>query len=960
MGADIMGEGYESEAQLEKHFMQRLNGIGYQTVNINDEAGLVQHFRNILNKRNEANLKGTNLTDAEFRRVLHELVGTKTIFQMAQLLRGSDIQPYGKISIQRDDNSQLYLNFFDGHNWENNTYEVAHQITIEGKHENRYDVTILINGLPLSQIELKKRGGDFSEAFHQIIRYRDESFRQLFRFVQIFVVSDGEETRYFANGDGDLNSNFMFYWTDKENHWLNDIDAFSSSFFVPKRFHSMIARYTIFDNDNDAIMIMRPYQVYAAEAIINQALHKPDKNGYIWHTTGSGKTITAFKAAQLLTREPDIAKVIFLIDRSDLDTQTAKNFNSYLPQTVGGNALDRTEDTQSLVKQLRSQDNSLIVSTIQKMNVAVHQSNRYKKLLDQYHDKKVIFIEDECHRSQFGEMRKNINNFFRNAQHFGFTGTPIFAENVGPDGRTTETLYDEELHHYLIKDAIRDNNVLGFNVQYIGTIKGKKITDDEQVSGIDTQEAFENEKRMRLIATHILLNHDQVTKDRQYNAIFTVPSTKMAMKYYKIFKDLNKNNDLNITTIFTWQANEDDAEKKQKDEFKTSRHGLDSVVKDYNKQYGTNYNTDKFSQYFNDVSKRMKNHNAKTPQDNIDILIVVNMFLTGFDSKKLSTLYIDKPLRWQGLIQAFSRTNRIEKKTKPFGNIICYRNLKKETDDAVTLFSAGSKEYFYVPTYDELATDFTKNIHKLKSIAPEPRDVDPLYDQGEQEVSQFVLAYRDILRTFNKIRVYDDFKWDNFETILSEQQMQSFKSKYYAAYDWLKRGKEVNPNKVSILNDIDFDIELLETDQINVEYIVNLIKSIDLQDADARKSDTKKIKRILVNPDSEKLKSKADLLMDFLDQVVPKLNSNANVGNELNEYLAKRKANEILEFSKENKIPQEIIDKQLSDYDFYGKTNSEEVLDALNKAGYDFKQKITIKNRIKKFVVKTMKRFAMS
>lgn len=422
MGADIMGEGYESEAQLEKHFMQRLNGIGYQTVNINDEAGLVQHFRNILNKRNEANLKGTNLTDAEFRRVLHELVGTKTIFQMAQLLRGSDIQPYGKISIQRDDNSQLYLNFFDGHNWENNTYEVAHQITIEGKHENRYDVTILINGLPLSQIELKKRGGDFSEAFHQIIRYRDESFRQLFRFVQIFVVSDGEETRYFANGDGDLNSNFMFYWTDKENHWLNDIDAFSSSFFVPKRFHSMIARYTIFDNDNDAIMIMRPYQVYAAEAIINQALHKPDKNGYIWHTTGSGKTITAFKAAQLLTREPDIAKVIFLIDRSDLDTQTAKNFNSYLPQTVGGNALDRTEDTQSLVKQLRSQDNSLIVSTIQKMNVAVHQSNRYKKLLDQYHDKKVIFIEDECHRSQFGEMRKNINNFFRNAHILALQG----------------------------------------------------------------------------------------------------------------------------------------------------------------------------------------------------------------------------------------------------------------------------------------------------------------------------------------------------------------------------------------------------------------------------------------------------------------------------------------------------------------------------------------------------------
>lgn len=955
-----MAEGYESEALLEKRFMNRLNGIGYKTVRIRTEEEIVAHFRDVLNKRNADNLNGTKLTDAEFKRVLHEMVGTKTIFQMAQLLRGSDIQPYGKIVIQRDDNSSLYLNFFDGHDYHNNTYEVTHQVTVEGKYENRYDVTILINGLPVSQIELKKRGGDFSEAFHQIIRYRDESFRQLYRFVQIFVVSDGEETRYFANGDGSLNSNFMFYWTDRKNNWLNDIDAFTASFFVPERFHSMIAKYTIFDNDHDKMMIMRPYQVYASEAIVNQVLHKPEHNGYVWHTTGSGKTITAFKAAQLLTRDPDIKKVIFLIDRSDLDAQTAKNFNSYLPKTVGGNALDRTEDTHSLVKQLRSKDSPLIVSTIQKMNVAVHQSNRYKKLLDQFHDEKVIFIEDECHRTQFGEMRKNINSFFKNAQHFGFTGTPIFAENVGPDGRTTETLYNDELHRYLIKDAIRDRNVLGFNVQYIGTIKGKNISDDEQVSGIDTKEAFENEKRMRLIATHILLNHDQVSKNRQYNAIFTVPSTKMAMKYYNIFKELNKDGDLNITTIFTWQANEDDAEKKQKDEVKTSRHGLDGVIKDYNKQYGTDFSTEKFSDYFSDVSKRMKDHNSEARQNNIDILIVVNMFLTGFDSPKLSTLYIDKPLRWQGLIQAFSRTNRIEKQTKPFGNIICYRNLKKQTDDAVRLFSDGSEKYFYVPKYDELAKQFTDATQKLKKLTPTPHDVDSLYDGGEKELSKFVLAYRDILRVFNKIRVYDEFDWKKFDGQFSQQEMNSYKSKYLAAYDIIDGGDPDRIPKASILQNIDFEIELLETDKINVEYIVNLVKSINLQNNSTRKSDATKIKRILINPDSPKLKSKADLLLDFLDQVIPKLDPNANVGNELNEYLAKRREGEINDFSKQNKIPLDLINKQLNDYDFYGKTDPEEVTEALNKAGYGFKQKITIKKRIKKFVAKTMERFAMS
>ncbi|MCT3391055.1 type I restriction endonuclease subunit R [Lentilactobacillus hilgardii] len=958
-----MSEGYESEALLEKRFMNRLNAIGYKTVKISDEKQLTDHFRTLLNERNDERLKGTPLSDTEFSRVLHQMVGARNIFEIAQLLRGADIQPYGKIVIQRDDNSQLYLEFFDGHDYQNNTYEVTHQVTVNTKYVNRYDVTILINGLPIVQIELKKRGVDFSEAFHQIIRYRDESFRQLYRFVQLFVVSNGDETRYFANGDGKLNSNFMFYWTDRQNNWLNDIDAFTSSFFVPKRLHSMIAKYTIFDNDNQRMLIMRPYQVYATEAIVNQAKHHPEKNGFIWHTTGSGKTITAFKSAQRLTRETDAEKVIFLIDRSDLDLQTAKNFNSYLPKSVTNQpALDRTDDTRSLVKQLRSKDDPLIISTIQKMNVAIS-NPKYKKLLSQFHDQRVIFIEDEAHRSQFGEMRKNINNWFKNSEHFGFTGTPIFSENIGADGRTTKTLYDEELHHYLIKDAIRDHNVLGFSVQYIGTIKGKDTTiDDEKVPGIDTKAAFESPERLKQVATHIMLNHGNVTKNRQYNAIFTVPSTNIALKYYEVFKKLKEesNSDLKITTIFTWAENEKDAEKKQDEKFKTSRHGLDAVIDDYNHQYGTAFSTDKFSDYFGDVSKRMKEHNAQTPDDNIDILIVVNMFLTGFDSPKLSTLYVDRRLQWQGLLQAFSRTNRIEKQSKPFGNIICYRNIKKETDDAIKLFSGGSGNFVVVPSYQELADQFDDKIKRLKEVAITPGDVDDLHNQGEDKLKDFVLAFRDVLRVQNKIRVYDDFSWDKFENQLSEQEMEQYRSKYFAAHQALEQEEDGGGEKASILDDIDFEIELLETDKIDVEYIMNLIKSINLGSKESKKSDTNKIKRMLNNADNPELKSKADLLADFLDQIIPKLQSDANVSNELNKYLAKRRQNEIQQFSEKNKIPLDIIDHQLSDYDFYGRTNSQEVMKALSEAGYDFKQKITIKKRIKSFVQKTIKRFAMS
>ena len=380
-------------------------------------------------------------------------------------------------------------------------------------------------------------------------------------------------------------------WTDEKNTWLNELDLFTVSFFDPARLHSMIARYTIFDEDNSRMIVMRPYQVYAVESIIEQAKNHPDKNGYIWHTTGSGKVITSFKAARLLVQNTDAEKVIFLIDRSDLDIQTAKNFNSYLPKSGANNdsALDRTTDTKNLVSQLTDTSTQLIITTIQKLNNAVTSDN-FKNILAPYHDKRVIFIEDEAHRSQFGEMRKNVNKWFMNAQHFGFTGTPIFKENIGKDGRTTDDLYDERLHSYLIEDAIRDGNVLSFNVDYINTIQGQGFVSDEDTvaKGIDKKEVWENPDRLKLIAQHILLNHVNRSKSRHYNAIFAVPDTRVALHNYEIFKEMKT--DLNVSTIFTWTANEADNENSQgetPDDLKTSRLGLDKVINDYNDKHGT-------------------------------------------------------------------------------------------------------------------------------------------------------------------------------------------------------------------------------------------------------------------------------------------------------------------------------------------------------------------------------------
>ncbi|MFB9769957.1 type I restriction endonuclease subunit R [Lactiplantibacillus modestisalitolerans] len=944
-----MARNVQSEAALEDEFIRRLRSIGYRFVKIPDVETLNNHFRELLSERNRERLGGVPLSNREFQSVMNELVGARTHYQVAQILRGSATQPVGKIEIKRDDESNLYLDLFDGRDFRNNIFEVSHQMTVMGLHENRYDVLVLINGLPIAEIELKRSDVEITQAFNQIIRYRSESFNyaKLMRLVQVFVVSNSNETRYFANGDGNLNSNFMFYWTDQANNRYNDLGIFTTAFFDKQRLHSLIAKYTIFDRTNQKMLLMRPYQIYATEAIIEQAKTHPHDNGYVWHTTGSGKTITSFKASQLLLRETNAEKVIFMIDRADLDLQTVKNFSAYLPETTSGqNPLDRIDNTEALVRQLASSDNGLIVTTIQKLNNAVS-NDRYKATLTPYHDRRVIFIEDESHRSQFGEMRKNVNRWFKNAQHFGFTGTPIFPENVGQDGRTTADLYGKRLHQYLIKDAVRDGNVLGFSVQYLSTVSQKDGTvEDEQVPGIDTQEVWEDEDRVERVVQHILFNHNQITKQRHYNAILTVTNTRMALKYYRMFKKLDPKHDLKVTTIFTWEANELDNEAHQNDDAVTSRQGLDQVIADYNQLYGTDFSTNHFRSYFSDVSKRMKDHNDQTPEDNIDILIVVNMFLTGFDSKRLSTLYVDKNLQWHGLIQAFSRTNRVETDKKPFGNIIAYRNIKAKTDEAVALFSDGDSSGFLAPDYATLKPDFVDSIEKLLTIAPTVQSVDRLYDQGEEAQKEFVLAFRALLRLYNRIRVYDEFDWAQFEPRFSEQLLRDYQGRYYEAYQNVV--KRQSAETVSVLDDIDFDISLIETDKITVDYIINLIAGIDTQSDEGRKRDIRKIERMLDNATTDSLKSKAELIRTFLEQQLPLLDADDDIGLSLSAFFAQSKQAAIEGFSRSHNLSVDFVNEQLADYAFYGKTNGGEVFQQLS--GLSFHEKRRVKRELNDFI----------
>lgn len=914
--------GYQSEAQLEKQLVEQLIDQEFKPVKISSEEELVNNFRSQLYKHNEKKLNGVPFTDKEFERILRYVEG-KSVYNSAKILRD-------KFILEREDNSEIYIEFFDTVSWCKNLFQVTTQTTVVGKYVNRYDATLLINGLPLVQIELKRRGLELKEAFNQIERYRKHSYQGLYRYIQIFIVSNGVDTKYFANSDRELLFSQTFFWTDEKNERISSLSEFTATFLEKCHVSKVIARYMVISDTDKNLMVMRPYQIFAVEALVKRAL-ETGNNGFIWHTTGSGKTLTSFKVSQILANEPSIKKVFFMIDRNDLDSQTLAEFNKFEKGCV-----DTTDQTSTLVKQVKDINKPLIITTIQKMAIAI-KFPKYASVMDKYKNERVVFIIDECHRSQFGKMHRDIKKHFSNSQYFGFTGTPRFKENKSSDGRVTADLFEECLHHYLIKDAIKDENVLGFSVEYASSFKGQfDEGDDTKVRDIDTEEVFMNDERISLVAEHIIKNHPLKTRNREYTAIFAVQSIEALVKYYDKFKELDHN--LNIAGIFSFGANED---SEGKDEH--SRDSLERIIKDYNKIFQTNYSTDTYAGYFSDVSKRVKNAQ-------IDILIVVKMFLTGFDSKTLNTLYVDKDLKYHDLIQAFSRTNRIEKSTKPYGNIVCYRNLKENTDEAIKLFSqTDNTDKVLMESYEYYLKLFKQNLKELYKIALLPKDVDLL--ETEDEKKEFIIAFRDLSKVLVKLQTFTDFEFKEDNLGIGEQKYQDFKSKYFLIYDSVK--KEEN-EKVSVLSDIDFGIELMHTDKINVSYIMNLIRSIDMEDEDKRSKDINHIKKELERADSEDLRLKVDLLKAFLEKVVPNLSKEDSIDEAYNEFENNQRKEDIYNFSQEVGVDAEVIKEHVAEYEYSGIVKHEELSDIINAPLLKKRKLVKV---IKDFIMKHVQKY---
>lgn len=906
--------GYQSEAELENQLIRQLISQDYKEVVINDYEALLNNFRNQFFEFNKEKLGGEPFSDKEWDRLLNYLLG-RTVFESAKVLRD-------KYVLERDDGSKVYVAFIDEDHTKN-IWQVTHQTTVVGKYTNRYDVTILCNGLPLLQIELKRRGMDLRQAINQIMRYKKHSYIGLYRYIQCFIVSNGVDTKYFANSDKDILYSHTFYWTDENNIRITNLKEFSTAFLARDHITRMLIRYTVLNDVEKAIMIMRPYQVYAASRLIDRARFS-DKNAYIWHTTGSGKTLTSFKTAQILAKDEHIKKVIFLVDRKDLDSQTMEEFNKFEPGSV-----DVTDNTSVLVKQMKKRDVHLIVTTIQKMANAVKNS-KYASVMDAYKNQKVVFIIDECHRSQFGDMHLDIVRHFNKAQFFGFTGTPRFEINGQVEGhvvKTTASLFGECLHTYLIKDAIFDNNVLGFHVEYIKTVEGDYDFNDKQmVEAIDTDEVLSSDKRMTMITNHIIANHKSKTRNRQYTALFAVWSIPALIKYYDIFKAID--HDLNISAVYTYGANEDGEGKAEH-----SRDSLERIIKDYNKLYDTNFSTDTYEAYRKDISDRVKG--KKTKQ--LDILIVVKQFLTGFDSKPLDVLYVDKKLEYHDLLQAFSRTNRVEKETKPFGIVVCYRNLKKQTDEALCLFSqTQDTEGILSPSFDEFVSKFNDLVIKLKQIAPSPAAIDRMQNEDDQKL--FVETFKALTKILTSLQTFVEFAYERDRLFMSEQEYEDYKSKYYQLYHKTQNAKE----KVSVLDDVDFCIELIESDHINVAYIMNLIRSIDISDLKKRKKQIDFIREEIRRSNNNELYKKIDLIQAFLDLLEKGL-PGEDIDEMYDSFEAVQREKDISEFVAETGVDREMLTSYISEYEFSYIIDEGDIRDSITEPMGLLKKKSLVK-----------------
>ncbi|UAT30146.1 type I restriction endonuclease subunit R [Bacillus badius] len=952
---NVRPEKYQSEAELEREFIRQLTSQGYEYISVHNEAALTANLRKQLELLNDF-----TFTDSEWDRFFTECIANTNegIVEKTRKIQDDHIQ-----ILKREDGTTKNIYLLDKKNIHNNRLQVINQYEeTGGKHETRYDVTILVNGLPLVHVELKRRGVAIREAFNQIKRYQRDSFwasSGLFEYVQVFVISNGTHTKYYSNTTRNAHieeqrnserrrskktSNsfeFTSYWADANNKIIPDLVDFTKTFFAKHTLLNILTKYCIFTSE-DLLLVMRPYQIAAAERILSRIVVSTNykkmgttaAGGYIWHTTGSGKTLTSFKTAQLASALPYIDKVLFVVDRKDLDYQTMKEYDRFEKGAANGNT-----STRVLQRQLEDRDEKgnpheykIIVTTIQKLDIFIRKNKQHD-----IYKKHVVLIFDECHRSQFGEMHQAITKSFKNYHIFGFTGTPIFAANASSGGnpllRTTEQAFGEKLHTYTIVDAINDGNVLPFRIDFVDTIKMPDYINDKKVYSIDREKALADPRRISEIVSYVLEHFDQKTKRNSYytfsakweeadkhnpkkmiekreprrvagfNSIFAAASIPMAIRYYNEFKKqiAEKNRNLTIATIFSFSANEEEPDGLLPEEDfnmenldQSSRDFLEAAIRDYNSTFSTNYDTssDKFQNYYKDLSLRVKNRE-------IDILIVVNMFLTGFDATTLNTLWVDKNLRQHGLIQAFSRTNRILNSVKTYGNIVCFRDLKEETDKAIALFGnkdAGGivmlktyEEYYngyddkgeYKPGYSELIATLTTQYPLGQSIL------------GEEAEKDFIRLYGAILRLRNILTSFDEFEGNE---ILSERDFQDYQSIYIDLYQEYRKGAD--GDKETINDDIVFEIELVKQIEVNIDYILMLVAKYQQSNC--------KDKTILTTIDkainsSIELRSKKELIERFIEQV----NVSTKVDEDWRKFLQERKEADISAIIEEEKLKPE-------------------------------------------------------
>ena len=849
--------GYQSEADLEREFIKQLQSQAYEYVSIKSEADLIANLRRQLEK-----LNNYTFTDGEWDKFF---VSTLANPNQSIIEKTITIQEDYIKNLTRDDGSIKNIYLIKKDNIHDNNLQVINQYATEnGQRSNRYDVTVLVNGLPLVHIELKRRGVAIQEAFNQINRYNRESFwasSGLFEYVQIFIISNGTHTKYYSNTTraqhvkdssegsakvGKRTSNsfeFTSWWADATNRPISDLMDFAKTFFAKHTILNILTRYCVFTTDK-LLLVMRPYQIVATERILNRIevstnykkMGTVEAGGYIWHTTGSGKTLTSFKTAQLVSKLDNIEKVLFVVDRKDLDYQTMREYDKFEKGAANSNT-----STAILTKQLGDPNARIIVTTIQKLDRFISRNGQHAIF-----DGHVVLIFDECHRSQFGDMHAAITKAFNNYHLFGFTGTPIFAINSSsggrPDFKTTEQAFGEKLHTYTIVDAIADKNVLPFKVDYISTVREAEDIEDKKVNDIDREAILSAPERISNIVKYIREHFDQKTKRNSYykikdrrlagfNSIFAVSSIEVAKKYYTEFKKqlegLPSDKQLKIATIYSFGVNDEDLDGMIDENSEdtagldvSSRDFLESAISDYNRMFGTSYDTssDKFQNYYKDVSERVKNRE-------IDILIVVNMFLTGFDATTLNTLWVDKNLRLHGLLQAFSRTNRILNSVKTFGNIVCFRNLEKATNESIALF--GDKEasgIVLLKAYDDYYhgyKDGDKEVRGYESLVKELLERFPVGERilGEQNQKDFVKLYGAILRVRNILSTFDEFAGSE---ILSDRDVQDYHSAYIDIYNEFRKSKE--EEKENVNEDVIFEMELIKQVDINIDYILGLIK----------------------------------------------------------------------------------------------------------------------------------------